>query len=258
MAIGSFLKFKDTSLQSELNLAEEAARAAGKVLKQNFLTDAGITKAAGKDLKTQADLTAEKIILDILSASPHPRVSEEADAPPELPAKGPCWIVDPLDGTMNFARGFPLSCVSIALWTDGKPTLGVILDLNGDHLYRGVVGQGAEVDGKPLQVSAIAEVGQSVMATGFPTGRSYDSENLAKFISCVKQFKKIRMIGSAALSLTYVASGVWEIYHEENVFLWDVAAGLALVEAAGGEIAFSPLASNGTFTVTASNGRVTL
>ena len=159
---------------------------------------------------------------------------------------------------MNFTRGFPVSCVSIALWIDASPALGVILDLNGGRLYRGIAGQGAEADGEQLRVSAVDDAGQAVLATGFPTGRSYDTEDLAKFISSVKRFKKIRMIGSAALSLTYVASGVWEIYHEENVFVWDVAAGLALVKAAGGEIAFSPLASNGTFTVTASNGRVTL
>ena len=220
--------------------------------------DAGVTKEEGKDLKTQADVTAEKKILEILSTSCHPQISEEAGIAPELPETGPCWIVDPLDGTMNFTRGFPVSCVSISLWIDASPALGVILDLNGGRLYRGIAGQGAEADGEQLRVSAVDDAGQAVLATGFPTGRSYDTEDLAKFISSVKRFKKIRMIGSAALSLTYVASGVWEIYHEENVFLWDVAAGLALVKAAGGEIAFSPLASNGTFTVTASNGRVTL
>ncbi|MFP6900645.1 MAG: inositol monophosphatase family protein [Opitutales bacterium] len=248
----------DSSLRTELNLAEKAARAAAKTLRRDFLSDAGVTKAKGKDLKTQADLTAEKIILDILAASPHPQVSEETGEAPQLPDEGPCWIVDPLDGTMNFARGFPVSCVSIALWVDAVPAVGVILDLNGDRLYRGAVGQGAEVDGEPLQVSEVAEEGQAVLATGFPTGRSYVSEDLSLFISNIQKFKKIRMIGSAAMSLVYVASGVWEIYHEENVFLWDVAAGLALVKAAGGKVFRSELSSNGTFTVTATNGKVTL
>ena len=251
-------RLTDSPLETELALAEKAARAAAEVLNRDFLSDAGVTREEGKDLKTRADLTAEKIILDILSASPHPTVSEEAGVAPELPTEGPCWIVDPLDGTMNFARGFPVSCVSIALWIDAAPALGVILDLNGDRLYRGIVGQGAEVDGEPLRVSPVDDAGQAVLATGFPTGRSYDPENLSKFVSNVQRFKKIRMIGSAAMSLVYVASGVWEIYHEENVFLWDVAAGLALVEAAGGKVVCSELSSEGTFNVTASNGQVSL
>ena len=114
------------------------------------------------------------------------------------------------------------------------------------------------MDGESLRVSAVDEAGQAVLATGFPTGRSYDPENLSKFVSNVQRFKKIRMIGSAAMSLVYVASGVWEIYHEENVFLWDVAAGLALVEAAGGKVVCSELSSEGTFNVTASNGQISL
>ena len=252
------MKLNHSFLSAELALAEKAASAAAKILQQDFLLDAGVTKAEGKDLKTLADVTAEKKILEILSTSYHPQISEEAGIAPELPKTGPCWIVDPLDGTMNFTRGFPVSCVSISLWIDAYPALGVILDLNDGRLYRGIVGQGAEADGAPIWVSAVEDKGQAVLATGFPAGLSYSSENLSAFISNIQKFKKIRMIGSAAISLTCVASGVWEIYHEESVFLWDVAAGLALVEAAGGEIAFSPLASNGTFTVTASNGRVIL
>ena len=150
MAIGSFLKLSDSPLQTELALAEKAARAASNILGQDFRSDAGVTKAEGKDLKTRADVTAEEIILDILSASPHPKVSEEAGVAPELPPQGFCWIVDPLDGTMNFARGFPVSCISIALWIDAAPALGVILDLNQDRLYRGIVGQGGDLNGAPL------------------------------------------------------------------------------------------------------------
>ena len=248
----------ETPLQPELALAEKAATAAAQVLKRDFLSDAVVTKREGKDLKTEADVTAEGIILDHLSTSPYPTVSEEAGVAPELPTEGSCWIVDPLDGTMNFARGFPVSCASIALWNDAVPALGVIFDLNSDRLYRGVVGQGAEVDGNPLRVSSVAEAGQAVLATGFPSGRSYDREDLKEFISKVRRFKKIRMIGSAAMSLAYVAQGTWEAYHEENIFLWDVAAGLALVEAAGGKVVCSELSSEGTFNVTASNGQVSL
>ena len=252
------MKLNDSSLQTELDLAEQAAQAAAEILRTDFRSDSGVTMAEGKDLKTRADVTAEKIILDLLSASPHPQVSEEAGVAPELPTKGPCWIVDPLDGTMNFARGFPVCCVSVALWIDAAPALGVIFDLNGDCLYRGVVGQGADLNGRPMRVSSVDDPGQAVLATGFPTGLSYDSENLAKLVSHVQRFKKIRMIGSAAMSLAYVAQGTWELYHEESVFLWDVAAGLALVKAAGGRVVHSALAANGTFNVTATNGKVTL
>ena len=248
----------ETPWQPELALAEKAAVAAAQVLKRDFLSDAVVTKHEGKDLKTEADVTAESIILDHLSTSSYPTVSEEAGVTPELPTQGPCWIVDPLDGTMNFARGFPICCVSIALWVDAAPALGVILDLNQDRLYRGIVGLGSTVNGSPIEVSSVNETGQAVLATGFPTGRSYDPEDLAEFISKVRRFKKIRMIGSAAMSLAYVAQGTWEVYHEENVFLWDVAAGLALVEAAGGKVVCSQLSPAGTFNVTASNGQVSL
>ena len=246
-------------LKDEIALAEKAARVAAGILKENFLLDAGITTDAGKDLKTKADLAAEAAILDLLSESPHPKVSEEAGVAPTLPQEGPCWIIDPLDGTMNFARGFPVCCVSIALWMHAAPALGVIYDLNTCQMHVGVVGKGATTDGKePMQVSDVDNPGQAVLATGFPTGRSYEPNDLAEFIAKVRRFKKIRMIGSAAVSLANVASGVWEVYHEENVFLWDVAAGLALVEAAGGKVVYSKLSSEGTFNVTASNGRVTL
>jgi len=247
-----------SSLQAELKLAEKAAAAAAQILKRDFFSDAVVTKREGKDLKTEADVTAENLILDHLSTSPYPTVSEEAGVAPELPKQGPCWIVDPLDGTMNFARGFPICCVSIALWVDAAPALGVVLDLNKDRLYSGIVGQGSFLDGNPMEVSSVNETGQAVLATGFPTGRSYDPEDLAEFISKVRRFKKIRMIGSAAMSLAYVAQGTWEVYHEEKVFLWDVAAGLALVEAAGGKVVCSQLSPEGTFNVTASNGQVSL
>ena len=191
----------ETPLQPELALAEKAATAAAQVLKRDFLSDAVVTKREGKDLKTEADVTAESIILDHLSTSPYPTVSEEAGVAPELPRQGPCWIVDPLDGTMNFARGFPICCVSIALWVDAAPALGVILDLNQERLYRGIVGHGSTINGIPMQVSSVNETGQAVLATGFPTGRSYDPEDLAKFISKVRRFKKIRMIGSVFLNV---------------------------------------------------------
>ena len=180
-----------STLQSDLALAESAAQAAAENLLKDFRSDAGIIKAEGKDLKTQADATAESIILDVLSASPYPQVSEEAGVAPTLPPSGPCWIVDPLDGTMNFTRGFPVSCVSIALWIDASPALGVIFDLNRNCIYRGVIGDGADLNGKNISVSMVGDPGQSVLATGFPTGRSYDSGDLAQFVSKVQTFYNI-------------------------------------------------------------------
>ena len=241
----------------------KACRKASKVLIRDFgeIENLQVSVKGPGDFVTVSDKKVEKILIEELQkARPdYSFLSEEAgeinfDSDSEY-----TWLIDPLDGTMNFARGFPVCCVSIALWMHAAPALGVIYDLNTCHMHVGVVGKGATTDGKePMQVSDVDNPGQAVLATGFPTGRSYEPNDLAEFIAKVRRFKKIRMIGSAAVSLANVASGVWEVYHEENVFLWDVAAGLALVEAAGGKVVYSKLSSEGTFNVTASNGRVTL
>lgn len=242
---------------SLLETAETAAREAADVLRRHYSGAAGVISAQGKDIKTSADLAAEKKLLGVLSATGLPIVSEESETTHQILADGGLkWIVDPLDGTLNFVRGLPLSCVSVSLWHGRRPVLGVIEDLTQEEPFRAMVGKEAFRGRAPLRVSSRSEVAQAVMATGFPTGTGFETEQIKRFVSFVQGFKKVRLLGSAALSLAYVAAGVLDVYCEENIWLWDIAAGVALVQAAGGTIWITPPDARGKVTVFASNGEI--
>jgi len=237
-----------------VGLAEIAATAAAELLDREFRSDAGIRSAVGKDIKTTADLAAEEIISKELNPSGLPLIGEESVATEEIPS-GPYWLVDPLDGTMNFTRGFPSYCVSIALWIDRNPLFGVVFDCGSNSAYKGGPDWGAWCGQVPIRVSTTAEVGQAILGTGFPSHRDYGSESLKVFLKRIQRFKKIRMIGSAALSLAWVARGVFDAYAEEGIMAWDVAAGLALVLGAGGSASFVPGKKPWSFDVVATNDR---
>jgi len=237
-------------------LAEESARKAGELLLDNFSLDPGVSASDGKDIKTAADKAAETVILEGLSETGLPMLSEESGAFGLDDLKAPCWIVDPLDGTFNFTRDFPICCVSIGLWADDAPVLGVIYDFINDTLYSGIVGVGAQKNGIPLHVSDVSDLADAALATGFPSARDYSDESLAACIRKVQEFKKIRMIGSAAMALVYVAAGNMDAYFEEDIWLWDVAAGLALVVAAGGKFRMTEVKCSWQVDISAWNGRL--
>lgn len=218
-------------------------------------TQFGVLKDSGKDIKSAADLAAEQAIFEILDPLQYLTLSEETRNNTALQS-GKCWIVDPLDGTLNFTRGLPLFCVSIGLWQGGEPVLGVIYDPVSERLYSGVVGSGAWCNGEPISVANVGDPGHAVLCTGFPSGRSYSADSLTRFVASVQKFKKIRLLGSAALCLAFVAAGYVDAYCEDDIWLWDVAAGLALVKAAGGAIQSGPWDSNLKSRVTATNGRL--
>ena len=144
------------------------------------------------------------------------------------------WVVDPLDGTSNFLRGIPISCVSIALMQDMKPMLGVIYDFNHDEIYWGHKESKAYIDDKEISVSSLSQKSESTLVTGIPAKTNYSDSEFSEMISNFQAWKKIRMIGSAAMAACYVASGKAETYKEDGIFLWDIAAGAAIVNAAGG------------------------
>lgn len=243
--------------QAELDAAIRAARAAGQALvgqREQF----GVLKAVGKDLKSSADLAAERAIFEILDPLGIATLSEESRADASVLEAGRYWVVDPLDGTLNYTRGLPLFCVSIALVEQGQPVLGVIYEPLSDRLYSGCVGAGAWCNGEPMSVADVADPGQAVLCTGFPSGRSYDVESLTEFVASVRKFKKVRLLGSAALCLAFVAAGHVDAYCEDDIWLWDVAAGLALVQAAGGQVQFGPWDENLKSRVIATNGRLSV
>jgi myo-inositol-1(or 4)-monophosphatase len=241
--------------QAEFDLANGAALAAGGLLQSSFARDAGVRYRTGKDIKTRADVEAERAILDLLTPTGLPIVAEESAAT-ATNLGGPHWLVDPLDGTLNFTRGFPLHAVSIALWDGPTPVFGVILNSATGTMYRGMAGGGAWRDDAPITVSTVRDRSRAVLATGFPAGRDYDENALRSFVGRIQAFQKIRMIGSAAIALALVADGTFDAYFEEGGRIWDVAAGLAIVAAAGGCVAWESIHPAPALRVTATNGLV--
>jgi myo-inositol-1(or 4)-monophosphatase len=243
--------------EREFRAAKVACHEARRLLVADFVKDAGVESIAAKDIKTAADRHAEKIIENVLQPLGFPMLSEEnrKDVSAE---RGVRWLIDPLDGTMNFSRGFPFCAVSVALWKDEEPILGVVHDLFSSQVYGGVVGEGAWLDEQPINVSSLGEHSQAMLATGFPSGRDYGTEALGMFVGKIQQFKKVRMLGAASLMLAQVAAGRFDVYEEEDIYLWDVAAGVALVAAAGGRVHIRPGSSKHKCHVLAWNGTLPL
>ena len=238
-----------------LAVARHAAAAGAKLLRANFLNDARIADVTGKDIKTLADVAAQECILAVLAPTGIPVLAEEGEHH-VADLDGHVWLVDPLDGTLNFSRGFPVAVVSVALWEGGTPLLGIVHDIFSGQVYSAMMGHGAWFDDREMHVSAVAEEGQAILATGFPSGRSYDTDSLMQFVQSVQNYKKIRMLGSAAMMLAQVAAGRFDVYEEEDIYLWDVAAGLALVKAAGGTFSMTPGSGPYKYHVRASNGHL--
>lgn len=230
------------SYGQQLNLAVKAAKSAGMYLKERG--NIRVEALEGKDIKLSSDKESEKIILGCLAESGIGVLSEECG---RRGGDGGafCWIVDPIDGTQNYYRGLDeLACVSIALWNETEPVFGVVYRFATDELFIGEVGAGASLNGKALTSSKTGRIQDAVLATGFPVRRDYSSESLSLFVRQVQHFKKVRMLGSAALMAAFVAAGYVDAYIEEEIMLWDVAAAMAVVKAAGGVVDFRPLAGN--------------
>ena len=216
-----------------INTAKYAALLAGKFLLNAKGNNLEVLSNAGRDLKLQLDIDTEKLIKEhISSESSYPILGEETGSNGDL--DGLYWIVDPLDGTSNFLRGIPISCVSIALMQDMEPMLGVIYDFNHDEIYWGHKESKAYIDEKEISVSSLSQKSESTLVTGIPAKTNYSDSEFSEMISNFQAWKKIRMIGSAAMAACYVASGKAETYKEDGIFLWDIAAGAAIVNAAGG------------------------
>lgn len=244
-------------MTTELKLAIAVAEEAGEVLRQSYAAGSEVFSEIGRDIKLAADVEAERVILARLrAATPHPVLSEEAGADAGLGPTGWQWVVDPLDGTYNFSRRLPVCCVSIGFCDGPKPVAGVIYDFLGRVTYAGQIGHGAWRNGEPMRVSGIGDLKRAMLCTGFPSGGDYGEDSLMGFVRQAQGYKKVRLLGSAALSLALVAAGVVEAYEEDNIQWWDVAAGLALVEAAGGAWLSQSGAGGWKRRVFAQNGRL--
>lgn len=242
----------DASLQELKETAERAARAAGRELSQRGVGLLEIAESHRRDLKLAADKASESLILDALGGTGIPILSEEDGLSGDA-GRTEMWVVDPLDGTVNFAKNLPSCCVSIALAVARKPVVGVIYDFNRDEMFSGVAGIGATCNGAPITVSDVDTPDRAMLATGLPPARDFSPKAMADVARQLAGFMKVRMLGSAALSLAYVACGRADLYHEDGVMPWDVAAGMALVRAASGDARWSSDDMSGPVSATAGN-----
>ena len=221
-------------VEKELLTAKKASlKSAELLIKQKNIVN-NVISNEGRDIKLKADIESESIIKKYLSNhSDLPILAEESGANEDLGST--FWVVDPLDGTSNYSRDFPICCISIALIHEDKILLGVINDFNRNIIYEGSVETPAMANSKLITVSNISAKNKATLATGLPAKGSYEEEAMFNLASEFAKWKKIRMIGSAAMSCAFVASGQFDQDQENGIFLWDIAAGLAIIKSAGGD-----------------------
>jgi myo-inositol-1(or 4)-monophosphatase len=248
------------------NAAEKAARAAGALMRRHLAGGKRANLVTQHDIKLELDVQSQKLIERTLHAA-FPEVSllgeegmaGDADAPYR-------WVVDPIDGTVNFAYGIPHACVSIALqaratdrrhaaYRDGYETLvGVVFDPFCVELWTAIRGQPALLNGRKIHASRRRQLQEAIVCLGFAKSRESLDHTLPYFNWLVPKVRKIRMMGSAALALTYVATGRFDGYVERGISIWDVAAGGLIVQCAGGEFWIEPLEAKHSYRLVASNG----
>jgi myo-inositol-1(or 4)-monophosphatase len=244
---------KNFSQNKALAAAVKAARAAGKIMRDNWHRPKRVNSAEAHDIKLELDVRCQKHIEKILRAvfPEIPLLGEEGDSG-DMNAEFR-WVVDPIDGTVNYFYGMPHAAVSIALEHRKKSIVAVIYDPFTDEIWTTTKGEPSRLNGKIVRVSNRSKIGEAVVAMGFSKDRENLQKSLPHLIRISKRAKKIRILGSAALELAYVASGRLDAYIERTINLWDVAAGSLLVENAGGEFYTLP-APGGKLRMCADNG----
>jgi myo-inositol-1(or 4)-monophosphatase len=226
-------------LDDVLALALRLAREAGAIQKSRYETGFEIaTKGRPVDLVTEVDHACEAhLVVALLRERPGDSVLAEEGRGSEVPGARFRWVIDPLDGTTNYAHGYPRFAVSIGVEHDGEPAAGVVYDPLLDECYHAVAGGGAFRNGAPIRVSRETEWGRSLLATGFAYDkRETEEDNLAEFRAVLKTAREVRRDGSASLDLCYVACGRLDGYWEHKLAPWDVAAGALIVREAGGRV----------------------
>ena len=224
-------------LESHKRVAIAAAETGARILRKRFGNISQIRKKAAQEIVTEADTESEREIIAVIRSqfSDHEILSEETGL-----KRGPSdfkWIIDPLDGTVNFAHQVPIFCISIALSFQDDIVLGTILDPLKQELFSAIKGQGARLNGKPIHVSEVGTISDSLLVTGFAynVGEIFEPV-ITRYGNCLKVAQGMRRLGSAALDLCYVACGRFEGFWEQNLKPWDTAAGVLIVAEAGGMV----------------------
>ncbi len=227
--------------QQHLELAITAAKA-GAVELMLRRDNRVVQEKAPKDLVTDADLASQKAIREILLQGfpDYVFVGEEegeneppADVRRGDPSAQPCWVVDPLDGTINYVHRLQSFAVSIGLYANGKMCLGVVYDPVSEELFTAIDGEGAKCNGLPIKASDCSELGDALVACSFPAGVQGGDPEVAKFVTVLEQCRSLRRLGSCALNMCYVAAGRLDAYWATNVSAWDSAAGTVIAREAG-------------------------
>jgi myo-inositol-1(or 4)-monophosphatase len=228
------------NLQNFLEVATESVLAAGAVLEDLYGNLKAIAeKGRPGDLVTEADKKAESIILDIIARHfpDHAILAEESGYLGDQTANSYLWAIDPLDGTTNYAHGYPVACVSVGLMIEGIPQVGAIYNPFRQELFRGAKGLGATLNRRPIRVSQTASLEKSLLVSGFAYDRRETLDNnYAEFCHLTHLTQGVRRSGSAALDLADVACGRLEGYWERGIKAWDIVAGVVILEEAGGVV----------------------
>ena len=218
-----------------------------------------VEKKGTIDLVTQVDREVEQMFRALVAE----RFPDHAVLAEEFEMRGDrqneaeyCWVFDPVDGTTNYAHGLPIFCCACSLERHRQPIVAAIYDPSRKELFTAQRGRGAWLNGAPMRVSAIADPAGGILQTGVPSRAS--AESMALFEGRLRTWRKVRMIGSAATALAYVAAGRAEAYRESGSMIWDVAGGCALVKAAGGEFHIGGSGLDQPLEVAAGNARTPL
>jgi len=242
-----------------LEAAAQAARSAGELLRQHFGAPLEVNAFEAHDIKLDLDVRSQDLITRLLldRFPGHAIYGEEGLAGNQ---DSECqWIVDPIDGTVNYFYSIPHFCISIALRERGEIIVGVIYDPMRDELWQAERGGVATLNGAPIAVSARTRLADAVLSVGFSKTKTTINAGLPLLEKYITRARKCRLMGSAALDLAYVSCGRLDAYIEQSVSLWDVAAGKLLVECAGGKFEMTPRADNpDKISVVASSGRIDL
>ena len=246
-----------SDLKNDLKIAKQAAKESGKLLLDKRSQLNKNLESSSKDTKLLADIKSEKLINEILNSSSEYQILGEEGGKSDENLGDTYWVVDPLDGTANYNRGIPICCVSIGLIKNMKPILGVIYDFDNDDLYAGDISNSLSTrNDVPIKVSDYIDKTDGVLITGLPHSSDYSDGSLREMIKDMQTWKKIRMIGSAAMAACYVASGKAEMYKENGIYLWDIVAGAAIVESAGGHAEILNIRDNFQVDVIFSNSKI--
>jgi myo-inositol-1(or 4)-monophosphatase len=266
------MKFSEQ--KKALACAVKAARAAGKLMRENLFASKKVNSYSRHDIKLELDVRCQKLIERTLRSG-FPKVAllgEEGISGDPKAAKR--WVVDPIDGTVNFTYGIPHACVSIALQVQGskfqvqsqgaqnsaareasyETLVGVVYDPFCDELWTAIRGRPARLNGRIIRMSRRAKLSEAIVSIGFAKSRANLERTLPYFNRLARRILKVRLMGAAALAMTYVASGRFDAYLERGIRLWDIAAGGLILECAGGEFWREPIPGQYAYRMIASNG----